>query len=173
MIDLRICGRSEVPKHLALASHVISIHSTDSCEPLPTFPQPKDAVLRLSFDDPGQGYPREVSTLGSSAIPPSREDISRAITFARTLPPDAKLLIHRHAGVSRSCAIALAVLTATTDLSPEAALHHIGQLRCQAWPNDWMVHLADQILQQQGRLTTATQDWKNKLKNGVICPTFE
>ena len=66
------------------------------------------------------------------------------------------MLVHCHAGISRSTA-AIAILLAQSDpgLDEDALFAQILALRPQAWPNSRMMSFADELLERGGRLSNA------------------
>jgi len=85
----------------------------------------------------------------------SSEDISAALDFARH---HANLLIHCKAGVSRSTALALAILT-ERERDPASALHALLALQPNAVPNRHVTVLADAVLQCHGKLVETLDIW--------------
>ena len=85
----------------------------------------------------------------------THEDIEAALRFAQDR---AKLLVHCHAGVSRSTAVALAILTDRSG-DPDRALISLIEMRPIAVPNRHIVSLADDILGSAGRLLTTFDAW--------------
>ena len=125
--------------------------------------------LQLHFDDmvkPAeemQGY-----TL------PNEEHVQQLIDFAEALAgheglphdEDAHLLVHCHAGVSRSTATAYIALA--TMLGPgQERKAFLGMLTAQTmpWPNMLMVEIADRLLKRHGDLVRELQ-WFRARKNG-------
>src|ERR1700686_1651017 len=71
-------------------------------------------------------------------LPPSRDDVARLLEFGRELdqPAQSHLLVHCHAGVSRSTAAAALILAqAHPERAGREALEAVAQLRPRAWPN--------------------------------------
>ncbi len=65
------------------------------------------------------------------------------------------LLVHCHAGVSRSTATAAILLTQFNPGRERDAFAEIARLRPWSWPNSRMVALADELLGRGGRLVDA------------------
>ena len=143
--DITICGIDELPLHReAGVSDVLSI-----IDPLEVDPQvfsdyqPHRRQL-LRFDDvlmevPGMAAPQDNHVAGDPRL---RRELEKSDV--------AHLLIHCHAGVSRSTAAA-AMLMAQHNPGREAdAFLALLEIRHQAWPNTRMVDIADRLLGRQG-----------------------
>lgn len=88
---------------------------------------------------------------------PETAHVVGLIDFLRTWDADAPLLIHCHAGVSRSTAVALiAHVLRTGDPGKSAAT--LRAASSYAWPNRRIVALADGILGFDGKLIQARED---------------
>ena len=61
----------------------------------------------------------------------------RYILGVLRLNPDAKILVHCHAGISRSASIVLYYLMRTMFLSPDETLEILRKSRPIVKPNDW------------------------------------
>jgi predicted protein tyrosine phosphatase len=101
----------------------------------------------LKFDDtsvPVDGY-----------IEPQEFHIERALLFADQIG-DGLLLIHCHAGISRSSAIALAIIAKTLGVGKEMeALKVLKKINPYARPNKLMVWMTDEILKRDMKLYKA------------------
>jgi predicted protein tyrosine phosphatase len=157
---LTICGLEELAGHCEArgVTHVLSILD-------PGFPEP-DSIrhfdigrrLRLHFHDVIEALP--------GWIAPERWDVELLLAFGRTLgdpalvtrmeAPGTHLLIHCHAGLSRSTASAILLLAQREPA--RAARDIVGQvirLRPQAWPNLRMVEMGDALLGRGGEIVAA------------------
>lgn len=126
----------------------------------PRFPA-KEPVLRLGFSDIHCGYiwsKREVATVTAKGlIEPTEEDVVEALRFARTMHT-RPVVVHCHAGVSRSPAIALAILADRHGQGAEyQAVHQLYASSPSILPNAGIVALADKVLARQGALIAAAQ----------------
>jgi predicted protein tyrosine phosphatase len=118
----------ETPKHIATERH-----------------------LRLEFND--INGPRE------GLIHPNELHIEQIIAHAKSWDQNAPLLIHCWAGISRSTAAALIAACALRPDRDEAEFAHALRLASPtATPNPWMINLADQMLNRNGRLFNAVND---------------
>lgn len=93
---------------------------------------------------------------------PEQNDVESILEFGRSLanPIDGDaekhLLVHCHAGISRSTA-AMATLMAQLhpDQDEDGIFDRLVELRPKAWPNSRMIGFADHLLSTEGRLTHA------------------
>lgn len=151
---LTICGLTELGGfHDAAVTHVLSILD-------PLYPEPDDFSaygphkrLTLRFDDIIEPMP--------GMILPEREHVEKLLEFGTGLAglegdPLSHLLVHCHAGISRSTA-SMATLLAESrpGWDEDAVFSHVREIRPQAWPNSRMVAFADDLLGRGGRLTEA------------------
>jgi predicted protein tyrosine phosphatase len=90
--------------------------------------------------------------------PPLRHHVRAGLAFARR-HAGRRLLIHCHAGVSRSTALAYAILVhrAGPDCDEARVLERILELRPQACPNRLVVRHADVLLGRGGRMLRAVE----------------
>jgi predicted protein tyrosine phosphatase len=91
-------------------------------------------------------------------LPPARADVERLLAFGHELSdtPRSHLLIHCHAGVSRSTASAALILAqARPDRPARDALEAVAQLRPRAWPNLRILEFGDELLSRNGEIVAA------------------
>lgn len=151
-----ISGLDELAACASLnVSHVLSILDPD-------FPRPEafDAFgghrrLELRFHDVIEDAP--------GTIAPMRGDVEQVLAFGRSLPaaqsPEAHVLVHCHAGVSRSAAaLGLILAQAMPDHSGVDIFAGILRLRPQVWPNLRIVEMGDSMLQRDGDLVAGARD---------------
>jgi predicted protein tyrosine phosphatase len=93
----------------------------------------------------------------------SPDDVRAALDFAVI---HDRLLIHCKAGISRSTALALAVLTQQYD-DPEAALQMVLALQPNAVPNRHVIVLADELLQCNGKLLETVDAWDQSVPSNA------
>lgn len=142
-----ICGIPELSQHGAAGvSHVLSIIDTHEPRPpaLDAFPGIDHELVR--FDDVVAEYP------GFEACTPAH--IARVLGFGERVhaAADSHVLIHCHAGVSRSTAAAAILLCQHAPGQEEAAFLRLLQLRKHGWPNTRMVEFADRLLARDGAM---------------------
>jgi predicted protein tyrosine phosphatase len=150
---ITVCGLDELAVHSKVrVSHVLSILD-------PEWPVPKvfghfgaHRKLELRFHDviddragsiaPGPGHVQQVLAFGAA--------------LGREAGTDAHLLVHCHAGVSRSSAsMALLLAQAVPDRSGDAIFAEILRIRPLIWPNLRIVEMGDRTLGRNGELIAA------------------
>jgi predicted protein tyrosine phosphatase len=148
-----VCGIEELAGHCATgASHVLSI--LDPATPVPeafgTFGEHEK--LELRFDDIVDETP--------GLIAPQPNDVARILAFGRNLMKEpratAHLLVHCHAGISRSTAsMALIMAQALPHEAGAAIIARVHAIREKAWPNLRIIELGDAMLGRGGALAEA------------------
>jgi len=151
---LTICGLTELCSFQnAEVTHVLSILDPDYPEPADFAAYGPHKRLTLHFDD--------VLDAAPGLTPPERHHIEALLEFGRGLgavagDPLGHLLVHCHAGISRSTAsMATLLAEARPAMDEDAIFAHIREIRPQAWPNSRMIGLADDLLGLSGRLSAA------------------
>lgn len=151
---LSICGLEELASFKdAAVTHVLSI--LDPLHPEPTDFQfyGEHKRLTLRFDDIIDPMP--------GMMLPERGHVEELLRFGEGLASDGgdplrHLLVHCHAGISRSTAsMATLLAEARPDADEDAIFAHIREIRPQAWPNSLMIGMADDLLGRGGRLISA------------------
>ena len=142
-----ICGIPELPQHSSAGvTHVLSIIDTHEPRPeaLDEFFEIDHELIR--FDDIVAEYP------GFEACTPAH--IEKVLAFGERVhaAPGSHVLIHCHAGVSRSQAAAAILMAQHAPGQEEAAFLRLLELRKHGWPNTRMVEFADQLLKRDGAL---------------------
>src|SRR4029079_19033308 len=98
---ITICGISELGEHSAAGvTHVLSILGPKAADPSDFAAFAPHRRLNLRFHDVIEPRPDQLG--------PTREDVERLLLFGREVneTPEAHLLVHCHAGISRSTAAA-------------------------------------------------------------------
>jgi len=158
---LTICGLGELAGFADTGvSHVLSILDPDWPEPeaFRLFPPHRRVVHR--FDD--------VLAAGGDAAPPELADVAAILGWGDVLATERAdhVLVHCHAGVSRSTAAA-AMLIARDNPGREAeAFDVVRRLRPRSWPNSRMLAIADRLLAREGALITALQEHQRRVAAG-------
>ena len=151
---ITVCGIEELAGHGdAGASHVLSILDPD--HPVPeafgTFGEHEKVELRfhdIIDETPGMlapqpGHVEAILSLGRDLL-------------AESARP-ARLLVHCHAGISRSTASMVLILAqALPDLPAGAVVQRVHSIREKAWPNLRLVEIGDAMLGRGGALVGAT-----------------
>jgi predicted protein tyrosine phosphatase len=151
--QVTICGIDELECHCAGGvTHVLSILDPGWPEPEPLSGFDINRRLRLRFHDVIESQP--------GWIAPERWDVELLLAFSRDLAAteEAHLLVHCHAGVSRSTAAATLVMAQTCpDRPADEVLREIVRLRPRAWPNLRILELGDDILGRRGEIVEAAR----------------
>jgi predicted protein tyrosine phosphatase len=148
-----ICGIEELGGHCEIGvSHVLSILDPPAPEPPALGSYGEHVRLELRFDD--------VIEEQTGFVAPDAADIERILEFGRSLhdeaPGPAHLLVHCHAGISRSsAALALILAQDRPDVPAPEILAEVLQLRDKAWPNLRIIELGDAALGRRGELVAA------------------
>lgn len=148
---ITVCGIGELEGHGGLgASHVLSILDPDHPVPEAFGAFGEHAKLELRFHDIVDPRPGDIL--------PSPEHVDAILAFGRTLHPEgASLLVHCHAGISRSTAsMALLIAQAMPDMPAADVLRTVHGIREKAWPNLRLIELGDTALGRGGSLVSAT-----------------
>jgi predicted protein tyrosine phosphatase len=170
--DFAVCGIDELGGYCtAGVTHVLSILD-------PAFPDPVALEafttrqrLALRFHD--------VIDEREGAIAPQAADVERLLRFGRELdqaqPERPYLLVHCHAGVSRSTAAMFLLLAQARPDRPAAeALAALCRVRPGAWPNLRLVEHGDALLGRRGELLAALRAHYRAvlLRDPAIGPTM-
>jgi predicted protein tyrosine phosphatase len=155
---LTVCGLEELEHHGARAvTHVLSILDPDWPDPeaFSAYDPHHRTILRFHDSiEPGPGV-----------MLPEVGHVEAILAFGRALAHGAEargegeghLLVHCHAGISRStAAMAMILAQAHPGEDEEAVFRHLQEIRPQAWPNSRMVGFADELLGRNGRMIAAT-----------------
>jgi predicted protein tyrosine phosphatase len=148
-----ICGIDELGDHCQLGvTHVLSILDPDAPEP-PAFGSfGEHSRVELRFNDAIEELP--------DRIVPELRHVQDILALGRDLTAspavDAHLLVHCHAGVSRStAAMSLILAQARPDRSGIEIIHEVLRIRSRAWPNLRIIELGDKLLGRGGDLISA------------------
>jgi predicted protein tyrosine phosphatase len=146
-----ICGIPELDEHCAAGvTHVLSILDPEWPDPPAFAAFAPHRRLALRFHDIIEWMPDRLA--------PSRDDVERLLVFGRELGElaDSHLLVHCHAGVSRSTAAAALILAqAHPDRPAREALDAVARIRPRAWPNLRILEFGDAILGRDGEIIGA------------------
>nr|WP_321983510.1 protein-tyrosine-phosphatase [uncultured Lichenicoccus sp.] len=149
-----VCGIEELCEHDGLgASHVLSIHDPGHPVPEAFGTYCEHARLELRFHDIIEPRPDEVL--------PAPAHVEAILGFGRSLQNEfcgtATLLVHCHAGISRSTAALVLILAqAMPDVPAGEIVRMVHAIRENAWPNLRLIELGDAMLQRAGSLVSAT-----------------
>jgi predicted protein tyrosine phosphatase len=147
--NFAICGLDELIGHQGRGvTHILSILD-------PEWPDPAEFQ---AFDPHFRAIMRFHDAIepGPDVLLPQRSDVEAILTFGRDAAEAGGLLIHCHAGISRSTAATLMILAqAHPDEGEDELVDRLLQTRSQAWPNSRMIAFADDLLDRRGRLAAA------------------
>jgi predicted protein tyrosine phosphatase len=153
---LTVCGIEELAGHCEVGvSHVLSILDPGHPEPPALGSFGEHRRLELRFHDIIEDTP--------GMAPPTEETVATVLGFGRDLlrepPSQGHLLVHCHAGISRSTASMMLILAqARPDLSARDILSHIVSIRPRAWPNLRILEFGDAMLGRKGELVAAAHE---------------
>jgi predicted protein tyrosine phosphatase len=151
---ITICGLDELEGHGALgATHVLSILDPDYPVPEAFGEYGEHERLELRFNDIIDPTP--------GMILPGPEHVAAILAFGRSLAAEpggaANLIVHCHAGISRSTASMVLILAQALPEQPaETILGMVHGIREKAWPNLRLIELGDAMLGRGGTLVDAT-----------------
>jgi predicted protein tyrosine phosphatase len=150
---LTICGLEELEVYGGKGvSHVLSILDPEWPEPPAFWTYVPHFRVTLHFHDAIEPSP--------GVVLPQVGDVAAILAFGRELGEDLRhLLIHCHAGISRSTAAMMMILAQAYPHEAEAAIaERLTTIRPQAWPNARMIGFADEALGREGRLSAAANE---------------
>jgi predicted protein tyrosine phosphatase len=150
---ITVCGLEELAGHAdRQVSHVLSILDPDQPEPEAFGAYGEHARLELKFDDIIEETP--------GLLAPQPGHIAQMLEFGRDLLGDPEnlrhLLVHCHAGISRSTAsMTLLLAQAQPELAAGDVLAQVLHIRDRAWPNLRILSLGEEQLGRNGEFSTA------------------
>lgn len=158
--QLTVCGIPELSTHSALPiTHVLSLIDVD--EPTPSAIGAWRGVDHelLRFDDVVDDYP------GFTAV--SRDQVGRVLAFGERLrdagPKCGHLIVHCHAGISRSTAAAAVLMAQFNPGREEEAFLRLLDMRPHGWPNTRVVSYADDLLGRKGAMLKGLESYRRAL----------
>jgi predicted protein tyrosine phosphatase len=153
---ITVCGIEELAGFCdTRVSHVLSILDPDWPVPEAFGQFGEHEKLELRFHD--------IIQPEAGMVLPTEEHVAALLAFGRDLQAeareDAHLLVHCHAGISRSSAsMTLILAQALPAASAEAVLGEVVRIREKAWPNLRMIEMGDAMLGRGGALVRAAHD---------------
>jgi predicted protein tyrosine phosphatase len=150
---LTICGLEELAGHSdGEVSHMLSI--LDPRHPMPPALQSYGDHIRLElrFHDIIDATPEQDL--------PQPHHVGEILRFGRDIlhnPASCRhLLVHCHAGISRStAAMTLLLAQAQPKLAASEILAQVVNIRANAWPNLHILHMGEEQLERRGEFTSA------------------
>ena len=145
-----VCGLPGLYKApLAAATRIVSI--LDPSEPQPVELGGHEAkTLTLRFDD--------VVGDRDGFVKPEREHVAALLEFDREANSEDPLVVHCHAGLSRSTAALVTLLAQRRPGAAAAAFAELRAVRPRSWPNYRMIAFADDVLGTRGALSRELAD---------------
>lgn len=168
---------SVLNKDLKAVDAIISIWDDPDVVPtrLNEFKAAGGLVLSLNMDD----IEHEPASEVDYQIPPREWHVQAAVNFARELRaknPNAKLLVHCAAGISRSAGIALVIMSDELGPGNEVFLQEeLIRIRPRCAPNTLIASWGDVVLKRTGELSRvaanldATWGFRSAPKGWVTC----
>ena len=153
-----VCGIPELPQHaMRGVTHVLSI--IDTHEPCPAALDEYFEIDHelIRFDDVVAEYP------GFIACTPAH--IEQVLAFGERVQakPDSHVLVHCHAGISRSTAAAAILMTQHAPGREEEAFLKLLSMRKHGWPNTRMIEFADHLMKRDGALLRGLEVYRRAL----------
>jgi len=151
---LTVCGIDELPSHSTVGvTHVLSILDPDWPVPDAFGTFGEHHRLELRFHDVIEDVP--------GMLPPQSHHVEQLLAFGRDLPAEpggGHLLVHCHAGVSRSTASMILIVAQARPREPAADIAaEILRIRPQAWPNLRIIEMGDALLHRRGEIVAAVK----------------
>jgi len=149
-----ICGIPELPEHsTAGITHVLSILDPGYPDPDAFGAYGEHARLQLRFHDAIDQRPGEEM--------PQPAHVEALLRFGRDMmaePGEKRLLVHCHAGVSRSTAATTLLLAQSApEIDAATIMAEVARIREKAWPNLRMIEIGDAMLGRGGTLIQAVR----------------
>ena len=150
IFPIHICSLDHV-RELDVSTYdgIITIEDTTIIEPFRVQgDEPKQLILR--FDDINEPI--------DDYVVPQLSHIKRALDFADKIE-DGSLLVHCNAGISRSSAIALAVIAKRLGSGKEEeAVNTLEHINPNCRPNRSIVEMTDELLKRNGSLYKVVEE---------------
>jgi predicted protein tyrosine phosphatase len=150
---LTICGLEELGEHSTRrVTHVLSILDPEWPDPETFRAYERHHRTVLRFHDAIEACP--------GIVLPERSDVDAVLAFGAELADageaEGHLLVHCHAGISRStAAMAMLIAQARPEASDEDIFCRLLEIRPKAWPNSRMIGFADERLERGGAMSAA------------------
>jgi predicted protein tyrosine phosphatase len=154
MPEFTVCGKNEVSRVVKRfeATHVLSLLDPYTSIWKPEVP-PQNWLIQFFEDEEDLGGFR----------PPTMEHAERILEWGRNLPTDARVVVHCHAGVSRSTATGLALwLQANGTEHLQGAREWLKSVRPVTCPNMLLARMFDELLSLKGEFATMCDEIGNE-----------
>lgn len=163
MFDLKISSLKELKTYGPDMTKIISLIDPDGSE-LKEFED--HCIIRVDDINTELTVDNQDNTINNFTLP-GREHIKSLLDYSKSFVETDNVLIHCHAGISRSTAASILVLC-QHGLSPEDALAKVLELRPMAFPNNRFIWFGDQILDFNGKLIKVVDDWKKSTNEHFV-----
>lgn len=162
MFELKITNLSQaVILAQEWATHTISLLDPDINDYLIKIPEAtKTSLLKRCYFHDITPQLKRIIDLNNPTLA-TREQIEEILAFTQSLELKDKLLVHCHAGISRSTAVAIGILC-QHGLNPSEATQQVLTIRPQAFPNQYILQLFDDIFALNGKLVTTSLEEMRK-----------
>lgn len=100
-------------------------------------------------------------------IYPDENHIREVLRFTQDIKEDDKVLVHCHAGVSRSTAMAIGILI-QHGMTAQEAVDYVFEIRECAWPNGLIIEILDKELNQNGELSKVVGEAKKRINEHFV-----
>jgi predicted protein tyrosine phosphatase len=144
LTSIQICSLEAArEENLSLFNGVITIEDSTIEDPFRVDHGPPEQLV-LRFDDISEPHPKWIE--------PQESHIEKSLAFADKIG-DGALLIHCHAGISRSSALALAIIARNLGEGKEVeAVKTLQKINPDVRPNKLLVWMTDEILGRKMKL---------------------
>lgn len=139
------------------ATHIVSILNSDGVEVSFANAVPHHVEI---FDD--LESERDEANRPGARNSPKMKNIISILEFTSQLSHGDVLLIHCHAGLCRSTAMAQLIMI-QHGMSVSESLTHLLEIRRHAWPNKAVIRLGDVRLGLSGTLVSMMDEWRDDI----------
>ena len=155
---LTVCGLYELDQHAAAGvGCVVSILDPDHPDPVAFRRYPSHRRFLYRFDD--------VVRARDGVVAPAVANVHAILDLGREMAGDPvdHMLIHCHAGVSRSTAAAIILMVRDNPGREAEAFAELLRIRPRSWPNALMLAIADEVLQRDGAITEHLREHQRRI----------
>lgn len=156
-MKLRISGLSEANemKKQGIPDKIVSLVDPAAARNLE--PDSNHLVIPMhDIDQPMTGW-----------IYPTEDHVREVLEFAKSIKEDDNVLVHCHAGVSRSTAMAIGILI-DRGMTAKEAVEYVFEIRDCAWPNSLIIEILDKELNQNGELSKEVGQAKKRINEFFV-----
>jgi predicted protein tyrosine phosphatase len=124
MFELKIMSAKSAIQECSWATKIISLVDPDG----------RFSKLDFGVKHHREKFHDEEFTTDINIILPSQEHIDRVLSFSRKFTIEDKVIVHCHAGICRSPAMAIGILV-QAGMSPEKSVEYVFTIRPKSVPN--------------------------------------